>query len=130
MGAIRPGLLSHAPSLKAEFNANAGELVPRGTFPGSRHLVYCRSLVLQWLLLSGCIGIAIHTMSKDKWRDDKPNSRGQSVDRARPQGADASVEKAIGNRLRAFYDEVAKEPVPDRFVDLLRRLDEQDASKG
>jgi len=69
-------------------------------------------------------------MTKEKWRDDKPNSRGQSVDRARPQNADGSVEKAIGNRLRAFYDEVAKEPVPDRFVDLLRRLDEQDGSKG
>jgi hypothetical protein len=34
-----------------------------------------------------------------------------------------SVERAIGSRLRAYYDEVAREPVPDRFVELLKQLD-------
>ena len=37
----------------------------------------------------------------------------------RRQGADGTVERAIGSRLRAYYDELAREPVPDRFVDLL-----------
>ena len=70
-------------------------------------------------------------MTKDRRRDDdRQASRGRSDDNARPQRADASVEKAIGSRLRAFYDEVAKEPVPDRFVDLLKRLDEQDSGKS
>ena len=43
--------------------------------------------------------------------------------------SDGSVERAIGSRLRAYYDEVAREPVPDRFVDLLKRLDTEDSSK-
>jgi hypothetical protein len=42
----------------------------------------------------------------------------------RRQGADGTVERAIGSRLRAYYDELAREPVPDRFVDLLKRLDD------
>ena len=33
------------------------------------------------------------------------------------------IDRAIGTRLRALYDEVAREPVPDRFVELLRQLD-------
>lgn len=35
------------------------------------------------------------------------------------------IDRAIGARLRALYDEVAQEPVPDRFVELLRQLDEK-----
>jgi Anti-sigma factor NepR len=29
----------------------------------------------------------------------------------------------IGRRLREYYDDVAKQPVPDRFAELLRKLD-------
>ncbi|HLZ64642.1 MAG TPA: NepR family anti-sigma factor [Aliidongia sp.] len=36
---------------------------------------------------------------------------------------DADVESHIGGRLRAMYDSVLREPVPDRFLDLLRQLD-------
>jgi Anti-sigma factor NepR len=32
----------------------------------------------------------------------------------------------IGQRLRGFYDEIAKQPVPDRFLDLLKRLEAKD----
>jgi hypothetical protein len=46
------------------------------------------------------------------------------------RSADSSVEKAIGNRLRAYYDEIAREPVPDRFVELLKRLDGPTGEKG
>jgi Anti-sigma factor NepR len=35
----------------------------------------------------------------------------------------------IGQRLRNFYDEIAKQPVPDRFLDLLSRLEAKDASE-
>lgn len=31
----------------------------------------------------------------------------------------------IGRKLRDFYDETLSEPVPDRFVELLRQLDEK-----
>jgi hypothetical protein len=32
---------------------------------------------------------------------------------------------AIGERLRELFDEVVNEPVPDDFLDLLRRADER-----
>ena len=38
-------------------------------------------------------------------------------------GLDADVETHIGSRLRAMYDSVLREPVPDRFLDLLHQLD-------
>jgi Anti-sigma factor NepR len=37
----------------------------------------------------------------------------------------------LGNKLRDYYDQVAREPVPDRFVQLLKQLEakgEQDQS--
>lgn len=36
---------------------------------------------------------------------------------------DGDVQTHIGGRLRAMYDSVLREPVPDRFLDLLRQLD-------
>ena len=35
----------------------------------------------------------------------------------------------IGQRLRSFYDEVAQQPVPDRFVDLLNQLEAKSLDK-
>jgi hypothetical protein len=34
---------------------------------------------------------------------------------------------AIGERLRELFDEVVNEPVPDDFLDLLRKADERQA---
>jgi hypothetical protein len=34
------------------------------------------------------------------------------------------VQGKIGQQLRAMYDDVVKEGVPDRFADLLRQLEE------
>jgi hypothetical protein len=34
-----------------------------------------------------------------------------------------NVKDHIGRQLRALYDEVAAQPVPDRFMELLNRLD-------
>jgi Anti-sigma factor NepR len=36
------------------------------------------------------------------------------------------VQAKIGHQLRAIYDDVVKEGVPDRFVELLKRLDRKD----
>lgn len=38
-------------------------------------------------------------------------------------------QRAIGRELRRMYDGVVNEPVPDDFLDLLRRIDEADAEK-
>jgi hypothetical protein len=35
------------------------------------------------------------------------------------------VQAKIGQQLRAFYDDVLQQGVPDRFTDLLNRLDER-----
>ncbi|TPW26689.1 NepR family anti-sigma factor [Pararhizobium mangrovi] len=32
----------------------------------------------------------------------------------------------IGSRLKAFYSAVQEEPIPDRFLDLLQKLDESE----
>ena len=32
-------------------------------------------------------------------------------------------QRAIGRELRRFYDDVAEEPVPDEFLDLLRQIE-------
>jgi Anti-sigma factor NepR len=36
------------------------------------------------------------------------------------------VQAKIGQQLRALYDEVVNQGVPDRFTDLLKRLDKPD----
>ncbi|MBL8894200.1 MAG: hypothetical protein JNJ53_06335 [Rhizobiales bacterium] len=41
------------------------------------------------------------------------------------QEQEAVIDRAIGAKLRALYDEVAREPVPDRFVELLKQLDDK-----
>ena len=44
--------------------------------------------------------------------------------------SDDGVQSAIGKRLRAYYDDVASEPVPDRFLSLLDALDAAESSSG
>jgi hypothetical protein len=35
---------------------------------------------------------------------------------------DREIQARIGDKLRAMYDELLEQPVPDRFTDLLDRL--------
>jgi hypothetical protein len=42
---------------------------------------------------------------------------------SRPKKRAANVKDHIGRQLRALYNEVASQPVPDRFMELLDRLD-------
>jgi hypothetical protein len=54
--------------------------------------------------------------------EEKPNEKARAI-RAR--------QRAIGRELRRMYDDVAQEPVPDDFLDLLRRIDDaEDARTG
>jgi len=52
--------------------------------------------------------------------EEKPTEKARAV-RAR--------QRAIGRELRRMYDDVAQEPVPDDFMDLLRQIDENDGKK-
>jgi hypothetical protein len=38
-------------------------------------------------------------------------------------GLNAEIQSRIGHQLRAMYDEVVRQGVPDRFAELVRKLD-------
>lgn len=40
---------------------------------------------------------------------------------------DSESQAQIGRMLKAMYDEVAQEQVPDKFLELLRQLEEKEA---
>ena len=39
-------------------------------------------------------------------------------------------QRAIGRELRRMYDEVVQEPVPEEFLELLRKIDAKDTKGG
>ncbi len=51
--------------------------------------------------------------------------------RGRKQGASLSPQTRdrIATQLRSMYDSVASQPVPDRFADLIARLDSADRDR-
>ena len=42
---------------------------------------------------------------------------------------DSGSQKRIGDQLRAMYDELMQQPVPDRFKELLDQLDKKNEGK-
>ena len=52
--------------------------------------------------------------------EEQPNEKARAV-RAR--------QRAIGRELRRMYDDVAQEPIPDDFMDLLHKIDDAEAAK-
>ena len=44
----------------------------------------------------------------------------------RPGGIDA----AIGKKMRAMYDDLLHQPIPDRFVELLKQIDQVRENKS
>lgn len=57
-------------------------------------------------------------MTKDNEKRRKPED-GPALEEARLR------QQAIGVKLRHMFDEVVNEPVPDEFLDILRRADEK-----
>lgn len=45
------------------------------------------------------------------------------AEQQRSSGLNREIQSKIGQQLRAMYDGVVQEGVPDRFADLLKRLD-------
>lgn len=39
-------------------------------------------------------------------------------------------QQAIGAKLRQMFDDVVNEPVPDEFLDILRKADQRQAAHG
>ena len=53
------------------------------------------------------------------------------MQRGGPARLSTEVQRKIGTQLRAMYDDVVKQGVPDRFTQLLTQIDEQaDKDKG
>jgi hypothetical protein len=61
--------------------------------------------------------------------DEKPGRPGPmqtEVTQRKPRGRlGRDVQNKIGQQLRAMYDDVVNDGVPDRFVEMLRKLDEE-----
>jgi MoxR-like ATPase len=41
-----------------------------------------------------------------------------------------AAQETIGRSLRAYYEDIAKEPIPDRFLALLAQLEAQELKEG
>jgi hypothetical protein len=54
----------------------------------------------------------------------RSRSKSPSLDEARLR------QQAIGVKLRQMFDEVVNEPVPDEFLNILRRADDKRAGEG
>lgn len=54
----------------------------------------------------------------------KMNSAESPARGKRPGGLNNEIQSRIGHQLRAMYDDVVRQGVPDRFADLIRQLDE------
>ena len=59
----------------------------------------------------------------EKAKNGKTAQLSEKKNQMHPTLARPEVSDLIGERLRNFYEEVAKQPVPDRFVDLLKQLE-------
>jgi hypothetical protein len=47
-----------------------------------------------------------------------------------PGELNREIQAKIGDQLRAMHDDIVNQGVPDRFVDLLARLDKRDEPEG
>ncbi len=68
-------------------------------------------------------------MVDDEKKKGKPFKPGKKTEAMTPTSAKPEVSDLISQRLRKFYNEVAEQPVPDRFLDLLSRLEAASAPK-
>ena len=62
---------------------------------------------------------AVFSMTDYSDPPGKPSKGGASLEEARLR------QQAIGVKLRHMFDEVVNEPVPEEFLDILRRADER-----
>ena len=50
-------------------------------------------------------------------------SQARNAAPGKPGGLNAEIQSRIGHQLRAMYDDVVRQGVPERFADLIRKLD-------
>ena len=54
---------------------------------------------------------------------NSPSMQPDASDQKNASGLNREIQTKIGQQLRAMYDDVVQEGVPDRITDLLKRLD-------
>jgi hypothetical protein len=54
---------------------------------------------------------------------DVKSQAGRNAAPGKQGGLNAEIQSRIGHQLRAMYDDVVRQGVPDRFADLIRKLD-------
>ena len=64
----------------------------------------------------------------DKLMENKPEA-GRSPARRRGPSANKEAHALIGRHLRSIYDDVLNQPIPDRFIDLLQKLEDDKRDK-
>ena len=57
-------------------------------------------------------------------KDEKPPQKAPG----KPGGLNSEIQARIGHQLRAMYDDVVRQGVPDRFAELIRQLDSPSAA--
>jgi hypothetical protein len=67
--------------------------------------------------------------AEDKQKREKRESMIEPTRSATATSGKPQVYDMIGRRLRDYFDEVAKQPVPDRFLELLNQLDSKTSGK-
>jgi hypothetical protein len=65
-------------------------------------------------------------LTRTKKNQDKP----AAADGREEAHLSADLQAHIGIRLKAFYDSVLSEPIPDRFAELLNRLDTSEGASS
>ncbi len=55
---------------------------------------------------------------------DVKSQAGKAAAAGKPGRLNAEIQSRIGHQLRAMYDDVVRQGVPDRFAELIRKLDE------
>jgi hypothetical protein len=55
--------------------------------------------------------------------ETSPSMQPDAMNQKNASGLNREIQSKIGQQLRAIYDDVVQEGVPDRFADLLKQLD-------
>jgi hypothetical protein len=73
-------------------------------------------------------GIAVDRRGATQMIDDATLNSQRSGTRKSADAEEARLrQQAIGVKLRQMFDEVVSEPVPDEFLDILRRADSKNS---
>jgi hypothetical protein len=65
----------------------------------------------------------------DDSRDKQPKRQQSGDQQGNGKALDGEAQKHIGRMLKATYEEIAHEPVPDKFLELLKQLEASEPRK-